>query len=394
MVAAMTRRTPPLVPRLRSFTSSIFGEMSALAAEHGCINLGQGYPDVDGPQLLKDAACRAIQEGRGNQYPPAHGLAELRQAIAQHQKRFYDIDLDWKTDVCVTTGASEAITATLLALVDAGDEVVSFAPWFDLYAAGTALAGARHVEVPLSPGDFRPDAERLREAITPRTRLLILNSPHNPTGAVFTRAELEDIAEVVAAHDLWVLSDEAYEHLVFDDRRHVPFSTIPGMAERTITLGTAGKSLSMTGWKVGWATGPAELVAAVRVSRQHMSFVSSGPFQWAVAEGLALPDAHWSEFTDSLQKRRDLLSDGLAALGLRVTPSQGTYFLSTDVRPLGYSDGLSFCRELPGRAGVVAIPQQVLHDDEEAGRPYVRWAFCKQPGVLQEALNRLTTAYT
>jgi N-succinyldiaminopimelate aminotransferase len=378
---------------MREHATTVFGEMSALAVATGSVNLGQGFPDTDGPQVVKDAAIRAIQEGRGNQYPPAHGVPELRAAIAAHQQRFYGIELDPVTDVVVATGASEAIASALLALVDDGDEVVMFSPWFDLYAAAVSLAGGTRVEVPLTAGSFRPDAGALRAAITPRSRLLLLNSPHNPTGSVFTRDELAAIAEVVEEHDLWVISDEAYEHLVFSGSEHVPFCTLPGMAERTVTIGSAGKSLSMTGWKVGWATGPTDLIAAVRVPRQHLSFVSGGPFQWAVVEGLALPDDYWASFRDGLEQQRDLLCTGLADLGFPTTVPQGTYFATTDVRPLGYADGWAFCRDLPGRAGVVAIPHEVFHDDPEAGKPFVRWAFCKQPAVLHEALERLGRAF-
>jgi N-succinyldiaminopimelate aminotransferase len=373
--------------------STVFGEMSALAVATGSVNLGQGFPDAGGPQLVKDAAILAIEEGRGNQYPPAHGLPQLRAAIADHQRRFYGIELDPVSDVVVATGASEAIVAALLALVDAGDEVVMFSPWFDLYAAAVSLAGGARVEVPLTAGHFRPDIAALRSAITPRTRLLLLNSPHNPTGSVFTRDELATIAAVVEEHDLWVVSDEAYEHLVYSGAEHVPFSTLPGMAERTVTIGSAGKSLSFTGWKIGWATGPADLIAAARVTRQHLSYVSGGPFQWAVVQGLALPDDYWLGFRDGLEVRRDQLCDGLAGLGFPVTVPEGTYFASTDVRPLGYADGWAFCRDLPHRAGVVAIPHEVFHDDPEAGRPFVRWAFCKRPEVLAEALDRLTRAF-
>ena len=378
---------------MREHATTVFGEMSALAVATGSVNLGQGFPDTDGPQVVKDAAIRAIQEGRGNQYPPAHGVPELRAAVAEHQRRFYGIELDPVTDVVVATGASEAIAAALLALVDDGDEVVMFSPWFDLYAAAVSLGGGTRVEVPLTAGSFRPDTDALRAAITPRTRLLLLNSPHNPTGSVFTRGELAAIAEVVEEHDLWVISDEAYEHLVFSGSEHVPFCTLPGMAERTVTIGSAGKSLSITGWKVGWATGPTDLIAAVRVPRQHLSFVSGGPFQWAVVEGLALPDDHWASFRDGLEQQRDLLCTGLADLGFPTTVPQGTYFATTDVRSLGYADGWAFCRDLPGRAGVVAIPHEVFHDDPEAGKPFVRWAFCKQPAVLHEALDRLGRAF-
>lgn len=378
---------------MREHASTVFGEMSALAIETGSVNLGQGFPDTDGPDVVKESAIRAIREGRGNQYPPAHGIPELRRAIAEHQKRFYDIEIDGMTDVVVATGASEAIAAAMLAMVDDGDEVVMFSPWFDLYAAVVSLAGGTRVEVPLTAGAFRPDADALRAAITPRTRLLLLNSPHNPTGSVFTRAELEAIAAVVDEHDLWVISDEAYEHLVYSGSEHIPFSTIPGMAERTVTIGSAGKSLSMTGWKVGWASGPTDLIAAVRVPRQHLSFVSGGPFQWAVVDGLALPDSYWTSFRDGLEHQRDLLCDGLASLGFPTTVPEGTYFATTDVRPMGYADGWAFCRDLPRRAGVVAIPHEVFHDDPEAGKPFVRWAFCKRPDVLEEALTRLARTF-
>jgi len=378
---------------MREHASTVFGEMSALAIETGSVNLGQGFPDTDGPDVVKESAIRAIREGRGNQYPPVHGIPELRRAIAEHQQRFYGIEIDGMTDVVVATGASEAIAAAMLALVDDGDEVVMFSPWFDLYAAVVSLAGGTRIEVPLTAGSFRPDADALRAAITPRTRLLLLNSPHNPTGSVFSRAELEAIAAVVAEHDLWVISDEAYEHLVYSGSEHVPFSTVPGMAERTVTIGSAGKSLSMTGWKVGWASGPTDLIAAVRVPRQHLSFVSGGPFQWAVVDGLALPDPYWASFRDGLEHQRDLLCDGLATLGFPTTVPEGTYFATTDVRPMGYADGWAFCRDLPRRAGVVAIPHEVFHDDPEAGKPFVRWAFCKRPDVLEEALTRLSRAF-
>ena len=358
---------------MRPYAASVFGEMSALATATGAVNLGQGFPDTDGPEAVKRAAIRAIEDGRGNQYPPVHGVPELRAAIAAHQQRFYGPAVDPDSAVVVGTGASEILVASLLALVEPGDEVLTFAPWFDLYAAATALAGATLVEVPLAGPHFRPDPAALRSAVTARTRVLLLNTPHNPTGTVFTEGELAALASVAVEHDLIVISDEVYEHLVYGTARHVPFATAPGAAARTLTVGSAGKSLSMTGWKVGWATGPADLIAAVRVSRQHLSYVSSGPFQWAVAEGLALPDAHWRQFADALQHQRDLLCDGLAALGMPVTVPEGTYFATSDVRPLGYADGWSFCRDLPHRAGVVAIPHQAFHHDPHGGEPYVRW---------------------
>lgn len=386
----MSRRDPWLVPRMAEHSVSIFAEMSTLAIETGAINLGQGFPDTDGPEELKRIAIEAIEEGRGNQYPPPHGLPLLRQAIAAHQERFYGLHIDPATEVVVATGASEAIASILLALVDDGDEVVVFEPWFDIYGADTSLARGVRVTVPMTGPDLRPDLAALERAITPRTRLILLNSPHNPTGIVFTRDELAEVARIAIENDVLVLSDEAYEHLWYDDHVHVPISTLPGMFERTITVGSGGKSFSFTGWKVGWASGPRELISAVRSVRQHLSYVSGGPFQYAMAAGLGLPDQYFREFRADLSAKRDLLAGGLQELGFGVLMSQGTYFLTTDVRPLGYESGLQFCRELPGRAGVVAIPHQAFCDDVVVGEPYVRWAFCKKPSVLHDALDRLS----
>jgi N-succinyldiaminopimelate aminotransferase len=386
--------THQLVARMRPHTRSIFGEMSALAARVDAVNLGQGFPDTEGPALVRDAALAAIRDGRGAQYPPAHGLPELRAAICRHQSDWYGLQWDPGTDVVVATGASEAIAAAVLALVEPGDEVLLLEPWFDLYAAVIDLAGGVRVSVPPVAGSFRPDPVALRAAVTPRSRMLIVNSPHNPSGSVLTPAELESIAAVAIDHDLVVLADEAYEHLWFDGHPHVPIATLPGMAERTITVGSAGKSLSFTGWKVGWATGPAELISAVRVVRQHLSYVSGGPFQWAVADGLTgLPPAHWNAFRAGLAHQRDILTEGLTTVGLRVLPSEGTYFLVTDVTGLGFASGEQFCAELPTRAGVVAIPVAALCDHHEVGHAWVRWAFCKRPAVLEEALRRLTLAF-
>jgi len=370
-------------------TTSIFARMSALAREVDAVNLGQGFPDTDGPQELKDVAGEAIQRGLGNQYPPAHGIPELRHAVSAHQQRFYGLSIDADTEVVVTTGASEALVATFMALLEADDEVVVFEPWFDIYAAGISLANARRIAVPMPGPDLRPDIEALRAAVTPRTRMIVVNSPHNPTGIVLTLDELHAIADIAIENDCIVLADEAYEHLWFDNHRHVPISTIPGMFERTVTIGSGGKSFSFTGWKIGWASGPRELIHAVRVVRQHLSFVSGGPFQYAMAHGLGLPDTYFREFRADLSAKRDILAGGLDALGFGVLEAQGTYFITTDVTPLGYASGLEFCEDIPHRARVVAIPHSGLADDPIVTGPYVRWAFCKRPEVLHEALERL-----
>jgi N-succinyldiaminopimelate aminotransferase len=368
--------------------TTIFAEMSAMAVATKSVNLGQGFPDTDGPAVVAEAAAAAIMAGRGNQYPPGPGVPELRRAIAAHQQRFYGLDVNPDTEVLVTAGATEAIAAALLALTEPGDEVIAFEPYYDSYAACIALAGAVRVPVTLRPPGFRPDLDALRAAITPRTRLILLNTPHNPTGAVFSRAELTAIADLAVEHDLLVITDEVYEHMVFDGE-HVPIVTLPGMAGRTVTISSAGKTFAFTGWKIGWVTGSAELVTAVRTVKQFLTFVSGGPFQYAVAEGLALPDSYYAQLNGDLRARRDLLCDGLAEAGFAVYRPAGTYFVTTEISALGETDGIAFCRSLPERAGVVAIPAAVFYDDAKAGESLVRFAFCKKPEVLEEALTRL-----
>lgn len=386
--------THHLITRMQGHRRSIFGEMSELAARTGSVNLGQGFPDTPGPDLVRDAAISAILAGRGAQYPPAHGLLPLREAICKHQQAWYDMSWDPATDVVVTTGASEAIVSSILAFVEPGDEVLVLEPWFDLYAAAIDLAGGIRVSVPPVPGTFRPDPEAIRARTSPRSRMLIVNSPHNPTGAVFTAQELAGIAEVAIAADLVVVADEAYEHIWFEGHDHIPLATLPGMLDRTITIGSAGKSLSFTGWKVGWATGPADLIGAVRVIRQHLSYVSGGPFQWAVADGLnRLPATHWTTANRLLAEQRDQLATGLTSIGLAAAPCEGTYFLVTDISGLGFASGEEFCDALPGTAGVVAIPVAPFCDSPSVGRTWVRWAFCKRLGVIDEAVSRLRTAF-
>ncbi|MGV9405309.1 pyridoxal phosphate-dependent aminotransferase [Streptomyces sp. NPDC003667] len=394
-MAGMTSSARPyLNRRLAEFGTTIFAEMSALAASTGAINLGQGFPDTDGPEEIREAAVRALRDGRGNQYPPGPGVPELRSAIAAHQLRRYGLSWDPGTEVLVTAGATEAIAASLLALLERGDEVVALEPYYDSYAASIAMAGGRRVPVTLRPheGAFRLDLDELRAAVTDRTRLLLINTPHNPTGTVLTRDELAAVAELAVERDLLVVTDEVYEHLVFDDAEHTPLATFPGMRERTVTIGSAGKTYSFTGWKVGWVTGTPELVTAVRSAKQFLTYVASGPFQYAVAEALALPDAYFEAFRQDMQTKRDILAAGLAEAGFKVYDTAGTYFITTDIRPLGETDGFAFCRSLPERAGVVAIPNAVFYDHREAGAPFVRFAFCKRASVLEEAASRLKTA--
>lgn len=390
------RPTPPsdvpltrdyLVPRLRGLGTTIFAEMSALAERTASINLGQGFPDTDGPAEVLDAAIAAIKRSQ-NQYPPGPGRQELRKAIAAHQTRFYGLDLDPDSEVLVTAGATEAITAAVLALCDKGDEVLLFQPFYDSYPAAIALSGAQPRTVALEPPGWTFAAEDLRRAVTPNTRLLLLNSPHNPTGKVFSIDELDLIAETCVHNDLIAVTDEVYEHLLFDGQ-HVPLSSRPGMAERTITVSSAGKTFSVTGWKIGWATGPAELIAAVRTVKQFMTYTNGAPFQPAVATGLDLPDAYFSSAASYLQERRDQLCAGLTAAGFRVHVPAGTYFVIADAEPLGYLDGAQLCRELPERCGVVAVPAAAFYSNPRFPRPLVRFAFCKRPEVLDEAVMRL-----
>lgn len=388
----MTPAAPdPLVSRMRPFGTTIFAEMSALATRTGAVNLGQGFPDFDGPPEMLEAAVRAVREGR-NQYPPGAGTPELRRAVAEHQQRFHDLAYDPDTEVVITAGATEAITAAVLALCEAGDEVVVLDPTYDSYAAAAALAGAVLRLVPLRPGAdgrFAVDATAARAAFGPRTRLLLLNSPHNPTGAVLGRDELELLAGLCREHDALAVTDEVYEHLVLDGE-HVPLAGLPGMRERALLVSSAGKSFSCTGWKIGWACGPAPLVSALTRVKQYLTYTNGAPFQPAVALALGLPDAYFERFTADMRAKRDRLSAGLAAAGFGVLRSAGTYFVAADIRPLGERDGLEFCRSLPGRCGVAAVPMQVFHADPDAGRHLVRFTFGKRDESLDEGITRLS----
>jgi N-succinyldiaminopimelate aminotransferase len=365
--------------------------MSALAVRTGSVNLGQGFPDLSGPASVIEAAHEAMRAGR-NQYPPGHGAPELVDAIVRHQWRHYGVDL--ATDqVVVTTGATEAIAGAILGLVDPGDEVVVCEPYYDSYRAMIQFAGGIRRPVTLRAPDYRLDPAELEAAVSDRTRLILLNTPHNPTGRVLDEAELAAVADVAQRHDLVVVTDEVYEHLTYDKREHVPLATLPGMFERTVSISSSGKTYSFTGWKIGWATGPADLVAAVEGAKNWLSYSSGAPFQPAIAHALDHEGAFHEQLRDDLAARRDLLCEGLDALGLEVHVPQGTYFVTTDVSSLGHRDGIAFCTAIADRAKVVAIPTQVFYEDDSPhGRHLIRWAFCKEREMLDEGLRRLGSA--
>jgi N-succinyldiaminopimelate aminotransferase len=382
---------PHLTAKLQGFGTTIFAEMSALAAATGSVNLGQGFPDTDGPREVLDAAIAAINGGL-NQYPPGPGMLVLREAIAAHQQRFYGMDYDPNSEVLVTAGATEALAGALIALLDTGDEVVVLEPMFDSYAPCIAMAGAVAKPVTLRPPHYGFDPDELRAAITPKTKLILFNSPHNPTGRVFTHDEVQLIADLALEHDLLVLTDEVYEHLVFDGAEHVALAAFPGMRERTLVISSGGKTFNTTGWKIGWLCGPAELINAVRTAKQFLTYVNGGPFQPAIAVGLGLPDTFYRDLATDLQAKRDRLLPGLVDAGFTVFPTSATYFVTVDIRPLDPSgDGMDFCRKLPHRCGVVAIPTEVLYMNKHEGRHLVRFAFCKKLEVLDEAVTRLKT---
>lgn len=399
----------PLVARMRDFRTTIFAEMTALAVRLGAVNLGQGFPDTDGPASMLDAAAEAIRSGH-NQYPPGPGVPALCSAVAAQRLQRYHLDYDPDSEVLVTVGATEAIASSLLALCESGDEVVVFEPYYDSYAASIALAGAVRRPVLLRPdgpgGRFTFDPDELRAAFSRRTRLILVNSPHNPTGTVLTRSELALIASLCVEHDVLAVTDEVYEYLTYDDTEHVPLATFAGMRDRTVSISSAGKTFSVTGWKTGWVCAPAPLVAAVRTVKQFTTYTASPAYQLAVAGALGselssvrsageagVESASWVEANRaSLQSKRDRLAAGLAAAGFGVHVPAGTYFVQADVRPLGLTDGTEFTYALPAQAGVVAIPSSVFYDHEAEGRPFVRFAFCKRDDVIDEAVRRVAGA--
>jgi len=383
-----------LTSKLAAFGTTVFAEMSALAVRTGAINLGQGFPDTDGPAEVLDAAVEAIRSGV-NQYPPGPGMPVLREAIAEHQERFYGLTFDPDTEVLVTAGATEALAGALLGMLDHGDEVVLFEPMYDSYQACIALAGGVLKPVVLredveGDGRYGFDRDEFRAAVTSRTKLILLNTPHNPTGKVFTRDELEFIAEVAIERGVLVVTDEVYEHLVFSGAEHIPMATLPGMAERTLTISSGGKTFNTTGWKIGWVCGPVPMVDATKMAKQFLTYVNGAPFQPAIAVGLRLPDAFYEHLAADLETKRDRLLPGLRAAGFEVFTPEGTYFTTVDIRPVRPDgDGIAFCLDLPDQIGVVAIPNQVFYANPEHGRHLVRFACCKRLEVLDEAVDRL-----
>jgi N-succinyldiaminopimelate aminotransferase len=390
-MSGLSARVPYLNSKLQGFGSTIFAEMTALAAETNSINLGQGFPNYDGPQEVLDAAVDAIRGGQ-NQYPPGPGVLELRRAICEHQLRFWGLSYDPDSEVLVTAGATEALAGVLLGLLETGDEVALLEPMYDSYQACIALAGAVTRPVTLRPPHYRLDPDEMRAAITPKTRVILVNSPHNPTGAVLDQTELQVIADLAIEHDLIVVSDEVYEHLTYDGIKHVSIASLPGMKERTLVISSGGKTFNTTGWKVGWVCGPAAMVAAARAAKQFLTYVSSGPFQPAIATGLRLPDSYFTALAADLEGKRNHLMQGLTQAGFEVFKPQGTYFVTVDIRPIQPDgDGYEFCRSLPHKCGVVGIPNVVFYDraHQHEGRHLVRFAFCKQYAMIDDAVSRL-----
>lgn len=380
---------PFIKDSMREFGETIFAEMSALAVKTGAINLGQGFPDTDGPREIAELAIAAIRDGH-NQYPPGLGIKKLRDAISHHQMRFYGLEFDSETEVLVTAGATEAIAASLLAICEQGDEIITFEPYYDSYAASIALAGGVRRVITLNTPDYSFSIDDLEKLITAKTKAILLNSPHNPTGKVFTHNELSQIANLCIEHDLVAICDEVYEHLVFEGQ-HIPLIQYPGMRDRTIQISSAGKTFSFTGWKIGWVCAQPALLDTVRTAKQFLTYVNGAPFQHAIAEALNLPDHYFDNFLEDMRVKRDCLSQGLEKAGLTTFTPQGTYFVTADIESLGYEDGKQFCLDLPVQCGVVAVPNVVFYDNKDLGSTLIRFAFCKRLDVLEEAVERLQT---
>tara|TARA_B100000123_G_scaffold66703_1_gene47181 strand:+ start:147 stop:1328 length:1182 start_codon:yes stop_codon:yes gene_type:complete len=380
---------PFIKDSMREFGETIFAEMSALAVKTGAINLGQGFPDTDGPREIAELAITAIRDGH-NQYPPGLGIKKLRDAISHHQMRFYGLEFDSETEVLVTAGATEAIAASLLAICEQGDEIITFEPYYDSYAASIALAGGVRRVITLNTPDYSFSIDDLEKLITAKTKAILLNSPHNPTGKVFTHNELSQIANLCIEHDLVAICDEVYEHLVFEGQ-HIPLIQYSGMRDRTIQISSAGKTFSFTGWKIGWVCAQPALLDTVRTAKQFLTYVNGAPFQHAIAEALNLPDHYFDNFLEDMKVKRDCLSQGLEKAGLTTFTPQGTYYVTADIENLGYEDGKQFCLDLPVQCGVVAVPNVVFYDNKDLGSTLIRFAFCKRLDVLEEAVERLQT---
>ena len=380
---------PYIKDSMREFGETIFAEMSALAVKTDAINLGQGFPDTDGPQEIAELAITAIRDGH-NQYPPGLGIKKLRDAISHHQMRFYGLEFDPDTEVLVTAGATEAIAASLLAICEQGDEIITFEPYYDSYAASIALAGGVRRVVTLNTPEYTFSIDDLEKLINVKTKAILLNSPHNPTGKVFTHNELSQIANLCIEHDLVAICDEVYEHLVFEGE-HIPLIQYPGMRDRTIQISSAGKTFSFTGWKIGWVCAQPALLDTVRTAKQFLTYVNGAPFQHAIAEALNLSDHYFDNFLEDMRVKRDCLSQGLEKAGLTTFTPQGTYFVTADIEKLGYKDGKQFCLDLPVQCGVVAVPNVVFYDNKDLGSTLIRFAFCKKLDVLEEAVERLQT---
>jgi N-succinyldiaminopimelate aminotransferase len=376
-----------LTSRLQGFGTTIFAEMTLLAIEHDAINVGQGFPDFEGPEFVRDAAIAAIRDGH-NQYTRSFGVPALNRAIAEHRRRFYGLEYDPDSEITVCSGATEAIFSTLMGLCDVGDEIVMFEPFYDSYRASVAMAGATARVVTLRAPTFTYEPAQLEAAVSPRTRAILLNSPHNPTGKVFTRAELEHVADLCRRHDLVAITDDVYEHLVFDGE-HIPLASLEGMRDRTIMISSTGKTFSFTGWKIGFACAPPPLTAVVRAAHQFVTFCTPPPFQHAMAAALGADDEFYADFIAGYRRRRERLCGGLSDVGFDVLEPAGTYFVCVDIRPLGFDDGMELCRMMPERVGVAAIPNSAFYENEDEGRHLVRFAFCKTEPVLDEAVRRL-----
>jgi len=379
--------TPTIARRLASFGETIFTEISALAIKHNAINLGQGFPNFDGPAFIKRAAIEAVEAGHG-QYARMFGVPALNDAIAERFRADTGLDIDVNANITVTSGCTEAIAATMLGLINPGDEVIVFEPYYDSYPACLAMAGATPRFVTLRPPSFDVDEAALRSAFSDKTRAVLINTPHNPSGKIFTRAELELIAQLCTKHGAIAITDEVYERLVFEGE-HVRLCTLPGMWDRTVTLNSLGKTFSLTGWKIGWAIAPAHLTKGIRAAHQFLTFATATPLQHGAAAALRAPDSYYVEFVADYRSKRDMLIDGLARIGFQVYPPAGTYFVLADHTAFGFDSDVAFCKHLIEHIGVAAIPPSAFYHNPADGRKLVRFAFCKTEDTLREALSRM-----